>query len=90
MLDDPLYPGADRLPSRAWWRGTGLPNRALRREPMLWRRGMAALFLVSALAGCAQGITGQARAPEWSSSPEHQDRNVPEHGGGDGGGGGSM
>jgi len=85
-----LYdPGADRLPDRGyWWRGTGSPDRAVRRELMLLRRSMVVLFVVLALAGCAQGTTGQARAPEWPSSPEHQDRNVPEHGGGDGGGGG--
>jgi hypothetical protein len=78
----------DRLPRAYWWRGTGSLDRALRRELMLLRRRMAALFVVLALAGCAPGTTGQARAPGWPSSPEHQDRNVPEHGGGDGGGGG--
>src|ERR1700732_4318435 len=51
---------------------------------------LAALLVVLALTGCAQGTTGQAGAPYWPSSPEHQDRNVPEHGGGDGGGGGGM
>jgi hypothetical protein len=55
---------------------------------MLLRRRMAALFLVLALAGCAQRTTGQAGAPNWPASPEHQDRSSPEHGGGDGGGGG--
>ncbi|HEY1431783.1 MAG TPA: hypothetical protein VGF39_09175 [Stellaceae bacterium] len=49
---------------------------------------LAALLVISALAGCAQGTTGQAGAPDWPSSPEYQDRNVPNHGGGDGGGGG--
>jgi hypothetical protein len=55
---------------------------------LILRRRMAALLVVLALAGCAQGTNGQAGAPDWPSSPEHQDRNAPEHGGGDGGGGG--
>jgi hypothetical protein len=88
MLDDPYDPGADRLPNRAfWWRGTGSPDRRATGALMLLR-WMAALFVVLALAGCAEGTTGQAGAPDWPSSPERQDRNVPEHGGGDGGGGG--
>jgi hypothetical protein len=87
----PYDPGVNRLPYRAYgWHGTGSPDRALRRELMLLRRRTAALFVVLALAGCAQGTAGQAGAPEWPASPEHQDRNVPEHGGGDGGGGGGM
>jgi hypothetical protein len=57
---------------------------------MHWRKSLAALFVFLALAGCAQGTAGQAGAPEWPSSPEHQDRNMPEHGGGDGGGGGGA
>jgi hypothetical protein len=86
----PYDAGTDRLPHRAYqWHGTGSPDRAVRKEPMLLRRGrMAALLVVLALAGCAQGTTGQAGAPDWPSSPEHHDRNAPEHGGGDGGGGG--
>jgi hypothetical protein len=80
----------DRLLNRAyWWHGTGSPDRPLRREPMLFRGRMAVLSVVLALTGCAQGTTGQPGAPEWPSLPEHQDRNVPEHGGGDGGGGGA-
>jgi hypothetical protein len=55
---------------------------------MNWCIPLAALFVVLALTGCAKGTTGQAGAPDRPSSPEHQDRNVPEHGGGDGGGGG--
>jgi hypothetical protein len=58
------------------------------RGALMLLRWMAALFVVLALAGCAEGTTGQAGAPDWPSSPERQDRNVPEHGGGDGGGGG--
>ena len=54
---------------------------------MNWRRRLAALLVVLALAGCAQGMTGQAGAPYSPSSPkDHEIR--PEHGGGDGGGGG--
>src|SRR5580704_12535808 len=48
---------------------------------------IGAVLALLALSGCVQGATGQAGAPDWPSSPEHQDRNVPEHGGGDGGGG---
>jgi hypothetical protein len=54
---------------------------------MLLRRRMAALFVVLALAGCAQGTTGQAGAPDAPYSPENSGIR-PEHGGGDGGGGG--
>jgi hypothetical protein len=81
----PSDPGVDRLPSRAyWWRGTGSPDP---RELMLLRRRMAALFVVLALAGCAQGTTGQAGPPYAPYSPE-SNGNRSEHGGGDGGGGG--
>jgi hypothetical protein len=55
---------------------------------MLLRRSMAALFVVLALAGCAQGTTGQAGAPNAPYSPESNGIR-PEHGGGDGGGGGA-
>ena len=51
-----------------------------------WRTPLAAVFVMLVLTGCAQGIAGQTGTPYWPSSPEHQDRNVPEHGGGDGGG----
>jgi hypothetical protein len=54
---------------------------------MLLRRSMAALFVVLALAGCAQGTTGQAGTPYAPYSPESNGIR-PEHGGGDGGGGG--
>jgi hypothetical protein len=70
--------------------GAASPDRALRRALVLLRRRMAVLFAVSALAGCAQGTTGQAGTPDWPSSPEHQNRNAPERGGGDGGGGGGS
>jgi hypothetical protein len=47
---------------------------------------LAALFVTLALAGCAQGTTGQAGA---QYAPYSQDNGIrPEHGGGDGGGGG--
>ena len=49
------------------------------------RPRFAALFVVLALAGCAQGITGQAPAP---NAPYSHNEIRPEHGGGDGGGGG--
>ena len=52
---------------------------------MHWRRRLAALLVALALAGCAQGISGQAGAP---SPPYTQEDIRPEHGGGDGGGGG--
>jgi hypothetical protein len=50
-------------------------------------RQLAALFIVLALTGCAQGTTGQAGAPNTPHPPENTG-SVPEHGGGDGGGGG--
>ena len=51
---------------------------------MPWRSRLAALFVVLALAGCAQGITGQAGAP---TAPYSSDDNGirPGHGGGGGG-----
>jgi hypothetical protein len=52
---------------------------------MNWHRRLAALFVLLALAGCAQGVTGQAQP-----HPPENNGNVPEHGGGDGSGGGSM
>ena len=73
---------ADRLLIEPyWWRGTGSPDRALRRELMHWRKSLAALFVVLALAGCAQGTTGQAGAPYAPYSPESNGIR-PEHGGG--------
>ena len=68
----PYDRGADRLPNRAyWWRGTGSAGRALRRELMLLQGRLAALFLGLALAGCAQGIAGQAGAQYAPYSPEN-------------------
>ena len=55
--------------------------------PLHWRSWLAALFLGLTLAGCAQGATGHAGAPDAPYSHEHNET-VPEHGGGDGGGGG--
>jgi hypothetical protein len=54
---------------------------------MYWHRRLAALFVIVALAGCAQKTTGQAGTPYAPYSPE-SNGNRPEHGGGDGGGGG--
>ena len=54
---------------------------------MNWRRWLAALFVVLALAGCTQGALGQAGAPNAPNSPGNNEIR-PEHGGGDGGGGG--
>ena len=55
---------------------------------MNWRRQLAALFVVLALTGCAQGAMGQAGAPNAPNSPENNEIR-PEHGGGDGSGGGA-
>jgi hypothetical protein len=54
---------------------------------MNWHTRLAALFIVLTLTGCAQGIMGQAGAPN-TPHPRENTGNVPEHGGGDGGGGG--
>jgi hypothetical protein len=84
----PYDRGADRLPNRAyWWRGTDSADRAPRRKLMLLQRRLAALLVVLALAGCAQGAMGQAGAPNAPNSSGN-DEIRPEHGGGDGGGGG--
>ena len=53
---------------------------------MDWRKRLAAIFVMLALVGCAQGVTSQY-APY---SPEN-DANFRDRGGGvDGGGGGGM
>ena len=54
-------------------------------EVMNWWISFAALFVMLALAGCAQGTTGEAGAPYAPYSPENTGTR-PEHGGGDGGG----
>jgi hypothetical protein len=54
---------------------------------MDWHRSLAALFVVFALTGCAQGTTGQAGTP-YAPYPPETNGIRPEHGGGDGGGGG--
>ena len=60
----PYDRGADRLPNRAyWWRGTGLADRALRRELMLLQRRLAALFALLALTGCVPVAVGPGQAP---------------------------
>jgi hypothetical protein len=57
-------PGLNRLPYRAYgWRGTGSPDRALRRELMLLPRRTAALFVILALAGCASMPAGPEQTP---------------------------
>jgi hypothetical protein len=67
-------------------RGIGSRDRASRREVIELHSSLAALFVTLALAGCAQGTTGQAGA---QYAPYSQDNGIrPEHGGGDGGGGG--
>jgi hypothetical protein len=53
-----------------------------------WGRWLAALLVVLALTGCAQGTTSQAGAP-YAPYPPDNNGIRPEHGGGDGGGGGS-
>jgi hypothetical protein len=63
------------------------PDRGAWENLMHWRSWLAALFIVLALAGCAQETNGQAGTPYTPYSP--QDHGIrPEHGGGDGGGGG--
>jgi hypothetical protein len=56
---------------------------------MNWGRWLAALFITFALAGCAQGVAGQAQTPYGPYSPENNG-NMHDSGGGGGGGGGSM
>ena len=42
---------------------------------MNWRRSLAVLFVIFALAGCVQGATGQAQAPHSPRGNENtQDR----------------
>jgi hypothetical protein len=64
--------------------GSGSPG-----DVMTWHPWLPAFFVILALAGCAQGIIGQAPAPNAPYFPENN-RNTPERGGGNGGGGGSM
>jgi hypothetical protein len=52
-----------------------------------WHEWAPTLLIVLALAGCAQGITDQAKAPYAPYSPEN---NGNMHDSGGGGGGGSM
>jgi hypothetical protein len=51
---------------------------------LIWRTWLAALFVVLALAGCAQGQAGAQYAPY---APENNG-NMHDSGGGGGGGGG--
>ncbi|HEX4185591.1 MAG TPA: hypothetical protein VHY78_07000 [Stellaceae bacterium] len=55
-------PGVNRLPNRAYWRGTGPPDR-LPEEVMNWRRRLAALFVVVAFAGCVSVAAGPRQPP---------------------------
>jgi hypothetical protein len=48
-----------------------------------WNTRLAALFVMLALAGCAQGVTGQAQAPYAPYSPENNG-NMHDSGGGGG------
>ena len=74
------------MSGRPVWDGLAVQCRP--EQAMNWRRQLAALFIVLALAGCAQGVAGQAQAPYAPYSPEN---NGNMHGsGGGGGGGGSM
>ncbi len=52
---------------------------------MNWHRRLPALFVLLALAGCAQGVTGQVQTPYSRYSPENNG-NMHASGGGDGGG----
>ena len=54
---------------------------------MNWHKRLAAVFVMLALAGCAQGTTGQAEVPYAPYSPENNG-NMHDSGGGGGGGGG--
>src|SRR6266851_8845810 len=54
-------------------------------EAMNWGRRLAVLFVILALTGCAQGVTGQPQIPSAPYSPEN---NGNMHDGGGGGGGG--
>jgi len=58
-------------------------------EAMNWGRRLAVLFVILALTGCAQGVTGQPQIPSAPYSPENNG-NMHDGGGGGGGGGGSM
>jgi hypothetical protein len=69
--------------------GCGIGSLAGVEEVMNWHRRLAALFVLLALAGCAQGITDQAKAPYAPYSPENN-ANMHDSAGGGGGGGGSM
>ena len=52
---------------------------------MNWVRWLGALFVTSALTGCAQAVPGQAHAPYAPYSPENNG-NMHDSGGGSGGG----
>jgi hypothetical protein len=62
----------------------GLAAQCRPEQAMNWRRWLAALFVVLALAGCAQGQPGAQYAPY---SPENNG-NMHDSGGGGGGSGG--
>ena len=53
---------------------------------MHWRGGLAAILVISALAGCAAGVSSQGQAGYAPYSPDRS--GDMRTGGGDGGGGG--
>ncbi len=53
---------------------------------MHWRRGLTALLVMLALAGCAEGVISQGQAPYAPYSPENYG-NMRDSGGVDGSGG---
>src|SRR5260370_32873688 len=79
-------PETDRGPSLVLNTPTGPGNSE---EVMNWGRWLAALFIAFALAGCAQGVAGQAQTPYGPYAPENNG-NMHDSGGGGSGGGGSM
>lgn len=56
---------------------------------MRWRGALAAILVMLAVAGCAEGVISQDRARYAPYSPENYG-NVRDSGGVDGGGGGGM
>jgi hypothetical protein len=56
---------------------------------MHWRKGLAAIVVMLAVAGCAEGVILQGQAHYAPYSPENYG-NARDSGGADGGGGGGM
>jgi hypothetical protein len=86
-----VWPEADRLASSSpiEWHWIGTPVSGGPKRVRSWRTLLAAVFVMLALAGCAQRTTGQIGAP-YAPYPPETNGIRPEHGGGDGGGGGGM